>query len=233
MLHPPGSWETVVRIKILRESSVGFNSGTIIRSTIDESLILTSAHQFTLEKPAPTGEFPYRIKVDLFDGMLEGSRPAPAEYVQTVDGELVDCDFQRDVSLVRIRPGHQLPTSKIVRRRWAPTIGMKMLTLGCSEGRDPTAWNTIITNPRFRGLSGNRDYEAIECQTAPKQGRTGGGLFTSDGYLAGVCNFAEPKGDQGLYATPNSIYRLLDRNNLSFLYMAPPGRRKGDRRPDP
>ncbi len=45
-------------------------------------------------------------------------------------------------------------------------------------------------------------------------------MFTSDGYLVGVCNFAEPKGDQGLYAAPNSIYRLLDRNNLSFLYMA-------------
>ena len=87
-------------------------------------------------------------------------------------------------------------------------------------GRDATAWNTHITNPRVRGLSGNPGYQAIECQTAPKQGRTGGGLFTNDGYLAGVCNFAEPKGDHGLYAGPDSIYRLLDRNHLTFLYDA-------------
>ena len=98
---------------------------------------------------------------------------------------------------------------------------MEMLSLGCSEGRDATAWNTVITNPRVRGLAGNAEYEAIECRTAPKQGRTGGGLFTTDGYLAGVCNFAEPKGNHGLYATPESIYRLLDRNNLTFVYATP------------
>ena len=53
---------------------------------------------------------------------------------------------------------------------------------------------------------------------APKQGRSGGGLFTTDGYVAGVCNFAEPRGDHGLYATPRSIYSILDRNNLMALY---------------
>ena len=53
---------------------------------------------------------------------------------------------------------------------------------------------------------------------APKQGRSGGGLFTTDGYIAGVCNFAEPRGNHGLYATPRSIYSLLDRNNLMALY---------------
>ena len=98
---------------------------------------------------------------------------------------------------------------------------MEMLTLGCSEGQDATAWNTVVTNPLYRGLTGNAEYEAIECQTAPKQGRTGGGLFTRDGYLAGICNFAEPKGNHGLYAAPDSIYRLLDRNNLPFAYPTP------------
>ncbi len=70
----------------------------------------------------------------------------------------------------------------------------------------------------MRGLSGNPTYQAIECMTAPKQGRSGGGLFTTDGYIAGVCNFAEPRGNHGLYATPRSIYSLLDRNNLMALY---------------
>ena len=51
-----------------------------------------------------------------------------------------------------------------------------------------------------------------------KQGRAGGGLFTDDGFLAGVCNYAEPNRTRGLYATPNSIYRLLDRNGLKFVY---------------
>jgi len=93
-----------------------------------------------------------------------------------------------------------------------------MLTVGCSEGQDATAWRTSIVNPQMRGLAGNPTYQAIECLVAPKQGRSGGGLFTEDGYIAGVCNFAEPRGDHGLYATPRSIYSLLDRNSLMALY---------------
>jgi len=95
---------------------------------------------------------------------------------------------------------------------------MKMLTAGCSEGKDATFWNTIIINPNMRGLAGNKSYEATECRNAPRQGRTGGGLFTTDGYVAGVCNFAEPRADAGLYAAPQSIYLLLDRNGLSSVY---------------
>ncbi len=104
---------------------------------------------------------------------------------------------------------------------------MQMLTVGCSEGHDATAWPTAIVRPRMTGfLSGNTTYEAVECMTAPKQGRSGGGLFTDDGYIAGVCNFAEPLGDHGLYATPRSMYSLLDRNNLMALY-APVSRGSG------
>ncbi len=96
---------------------------------------------------------------------------------------------------------------------------MQVLTVGCSEGHDATAWHTVISRPRIQNfLSGNPTYEAIECDVAPKQGRSGGGLFTADGYVAGVCNFAEPQGNHGLYATPRSIYQVLDRNNLMALY---------------
>jgi hypothetical protein len=105
---------------------------------------------------------------------------------------------------------------------------MKVLTVGCSEGDDATAWHTVIKRPRIVNfLSGKPSYEAMECAVAPKQGRSGGGLFTIDGYIAGVCNFAEPQGDHGLYATPRSIYSLLARNNLMALY-APATRGSAD-----
>lgn len=131
----------------------------------------------------------------------------------------MDYDFDRDVALVRIRPGRRLAASRVVPARWKPQTGMRALTVGCSEGRDATAWYTTITKPHVQNfLQGNPIYEAIECKTAPKQGRSGGGLFTDDGFLAGVCNYAEPDGDHGLYATPNSIYRLLDRNGIAFTY---------------
>ncbi len=157
--------------------------------------------------------------IDLFDGKLRGTSPAQVHYLETVEGKAVDYDFIRDVGLIRIRPGRRLPACRVVPAHWEPKSRMKMLTVGCSEGHDATAWYTSIVRPRMTGfLSGNTTYEAVECMIAPKQGRSGGGLFTEDGYIAGVCNFAEPQGDHGLYATPRSIYNMLDRNKLMALY---------------
>jgi thiol-disulfide isomerase/thioredoxin len=220
----PKPWETVVRIRVLGSNSVGYGSGTIISSTPEESLIVTCAHIFKIEgrRPVPPGEFPRKILVDLFDGQLQGTRPAQVHFLEAVAGEAVDYDFTRDVGLIHIRPGRQLPASRVVPAHWEPKSTprpMKMLTVGCSEGNDATAWHTRIVKPRLQGfLQGNPAYEAIECEFAPKQGRSGGGLFTTDGYLAGICNFAEPQGNHGLYATPRSIYALLDRNHLMALY---------------
>jgi thiol-disulfide isomerase/thioredoxin len=216
----PRPWETVVRIRILSQGAVGFGSGTIISSSPQESLILTCAHIFKLDGPrqAPPDRFPRQIMVDLFDGKLHGERPAQVHFVESVEGRAIDYDFNLDVGLIRIRPGRRLPAARVVPAHWEPRPRMKMLTVGCSEGQDATAWHTLIVNPRMRGLSGNDAYQAIECMIAPKQGRSGGGLFTTDGYVGGVCNFAEPRGDHGLYATPRSIYRILDRNRLMALY---------------
>jgi hypothetical protein len=255
----PRPWESVVRMRIPGQFSVGMGSGTIIHSTPEESIVLTAAHFFegggwralmtdfdlarlaacenggattAFDKAHHSNKYDQRllesrrvrnrapankIIIDLFDGKLTGSRPAQVHFLESVAGELVDRDFGRDVALVRIRPGRQLPASRVVPASWKPQVGMQMLTVGCSEGRDATAWHTTITNPGSYELP-VRHYEAIECMSAPKQGRTGGGLFTDDGYVAGVCNYAEPKGDHGLYATPGSIYQLLDRNELTFVY---------------
>lgn len=227
----PKPWETVVRIRIDCGGMIGFGSGTIIHSTPSESIILTCAHIFKQEgarQQVPPSRFHRKISVDLFDGQLSGQHPRTVHHLETVEGKAIDYDFALDVGLIRIRPGRRLPASRVVPPNWQPKAGMVgMTTVGCSEGRDATAWSTVILNPRFRGLVGNSSYEAIECLHAPKQGRSGGGLYTSDGYLAGVCDFAEPKGNHGLYATPRSIYQLLDRNNLMALYT--PVRRNPDR----
>jgi Trypsin-like peptidase domain len=232
----PKPWETAVRMKIHSTSSnVGFGSGTIIYSTPEESIVLTAAHYFRLvrrdisnsgsltdvrKEELNAANSPFKIEIDLFDGKLTGSKPAQVHFLETVvGGDLMDCDFHRDVALVRIRPGRRLVASRVVPARWKPQAGMRALTVGCSEGRDATAWHTTISKPHVQNfLQGDPSYEAIECETAPKQGRSGGGLFTDDGFLAGVCNYAEPDGDHGLYATPNSIYRLLQRNGIAFIY---------------
>jgi Trypsin-like peptidase domain len=210
---------------VIGDHSTGFGSGTIISSTPVESVILTCAHIFKLDgrKQFAPAEFPRRIMIDLFDGDLEGIKPAKVHFLEAVEGWAVDYDFIRDVGLIRIKPGRRLPACRVVPAHWQPQSRMQVLTVGCSEGHDATAWHTTITKARIQNfLQGNPTYEAIECDVAPKQGRSGGGLFTDDGYLAGICNFAEPQGNHGLYATPRSIYNLLDRNSLTALYKPAP-----------
>ena len=140
------------------------------------------------------------------------------QFVESVTAEAVDFDFTLNVGLIRIRPGRLLPVSPVVPKIWQPRAQMKMLTAGCSDGNDATFWITTIVNPNLTQLAGFGHYEAIECRVAPKQGRTGGGLFTTDGYLAGVCNYADPRRDTGFYVAPQSIYPLLDRKGLSSVY---------------
>ncbi len=220
----PKPWETVVRIRVLEQPldrlRLGYDHPQHARGVAHPDLCATSS-SWTGGSRLRHLRFPRKIMIDLFDGNLTGTKPAKVHFLEAVEGWAVDYDFIRDVGLIRIKPGRRLPACRVVPAHWQPQPRMQVLTVGCSEGHDATAWHTMITKSRIQNfLQGNPTYEAIECDVAPKQGRSGGGLFTDDGYMAGVCNFAEPQGDHGLYATPRSIYKLLDRNNLMALYCA-------------
>ncbi len=226
----PKPWETVVRIRMrLSGNAEGVGSGTIISSNARETIILTCAHIFKEEgRPTPPpSQYRKPISVDLFDGQL-GARgnPKQVHFVETVQGEAIDYDTTNDVGLIRIRPGKVLPYAKVVPSNWAPGEGMSMTTVGCSEGKDATAWSTKVlrTNAKLKNTGTGETFYVTECDHPPAQGRSGGGLFTDDGYVAGVCDFADPQHGHGLYAVPKSIYKLLDKNQLMALYE--PGARK-------
>ncbi len=193
-------------------------------------MILTCAHIFKIDgrKPAAPAQFPRRIMIDLFDGKLKGTDPARVHFLESVEGKAVDYDFTLDVGLIRIQPGRRLPASRVVPASLgAPSTheGPRGRLLG-GKRRDRLAHRRQTAADSRTSCRETRTYEAIECDVAPKEGRSGGGLYTIDGYVAGVCNFAEPQGNHGLYATPRSIYQLLDRNSLTALYA--PARRGSD-----
>jgi thiol-disulfide isomerase/thioredoxin len=226
----PDPWKTVVRIKMhLSDSEWGFGSGTIIYSSAEESIILTCAHIFRIKgarQPAPK-DFRVPISIDLFSGQFVRRQPSAmlACSEKDIPGEAIDYDFTNDVGLIRIRPGRKLPASRVVPASWQPKKGMPMTTVGCSHGQDATAWSTTILEPRV-GMSNTQTkqgFATIKCAHQPKEGRSGGGLYTSDGYVAGVCDFADPNEHVGLYAVPEAIHRLLDKNQLMALYKAPSG----------
>jgi RNA polymerase sigma factor (sigma-70 family) len=238
----PKPWATAARINVkYSPKEWGIGSGTVILSNTKESIILTSAFHFRLEDwptIAPK-DFRVSVSVDLFDDQLPPEddpdpnyrvwRPRPAQVqciLKDVAAEVIDYDFERDLALIRIRPGRVLPSSPVVPARWKPSPGMKMYAVGCSRGEGASPWSTKIQSI---GTTVRGDLKesptlppvpAIRCRFVVDQGRSGGGLFTSDGYLAGVCyHQIEPFNEgQAVYAAPESIYKLLDRNGLSALY---------------
>ncbi len=221
----PRPWETVVRIKVHHsETEWGFGSGTVIHSTPDESVILTSAHNLRIKgmKQPAAKDFRVPISVDLFDGQFTGRHPTMVRCSEKdLAGEVVDHDFSNDVALIRIHPGRRLPASRVVPPDWQPMRGMKMYALGCSHGNDATAWDTTILDPRV-GMSNTgtkQSFATMKCAHQPKEGRSGGGLYTTDGYLAGVSLFADPNEHVGLYALPEAIRAILDRNGLQSAYL--------------
>ena len=55
----------------------------------------------------------------------------------------------------------------------------------------------------------------------PVVGRSGGGLFSADGMVIGVCNAAEPTNREGFYAALEKIDTVLDQQHLASLYQQP------------
>jgi len=220
----PKPWETVVRIKMhLSSKEWGFGSGTIIHSDAEESIILTCAHIFRDSRGQQQSLKNFRtpISVDLFDGKITNPKKAQLQCVERdLPGEAIDYDFTNDVGLIRIRPGRRLMASRVVPATWQPQRGMKMYSVGCSHGNDATAWDTRILDPKVKmnGGDNKQPFFEMKCLNQPSEGRSGGGLYTTDGYVAGVCDFADPNEHVGLYAVPTAIHKLLDRNQLMALY---------------
>jgi hypothetical protein len=58
----------------------------------------------------------------------------------------------------------------------------------------------------------------IEAAGEPTVGRSGGGLFSQEGMLIGVCNHADPRDDEGIYASLPTIHWELDRVGQRRIY---------------
>ena len=56
------------------------------------------------------------------------------------------------------------------------------------------------------------------------EGRSGGALFSSEGFVIGVCNGAMREENEGMYAGLEAIQGELDRANVSFVYRNDGGR---------
>ena len=132
-----------------------------------------------------------------------------------------------DLGLVAIRAPGVLATARVAPPGYRVQPGMPVVSVGCNNGEAPSARHSYVTSlDKFVGAPN------VQVAGQPVEGRSGGGLFSSEGYVIGVCNAADPSDKEGLFAALGSIYAELDRKDsegrdLSFVYKSPSENRSG------
>jgi hypothetical protein len=186
-----------VRLRIEDDNGRSCGTGTIIDARNGKALILTCGHVFRDSKGNG------RIEVDLF---------GPAGIERTA-GSLLSYDEDRDLGLLLIETRLPLTVVRVAPPEYRVSPGDSVINVGCNNGEEPTVRHNRVTSlDRFLGPPN------VQVGGLPVLGRSGGGLFSEEGLLVGVCNFADPQENEGTYAALESIHAELDRAELSFVY---------------
>lgn len=182
-----------VRIRIDDGDGRSVGTGTIIDARSGEALVLTCGHLFR------SSQGKGGIRIDTFG-------PQPASNLR---GRLLTYNLERDLALVTFRPPARVTTARLAPAAFRLAVGDAVVNIGCDHGADPTAITSTITSiDKFLGPPN------VQVAGQPVQGRSGGGLFTTDGLVIGVCNAADPADDEGLYAALRSIHDQLEEAGL-------------------
>jgi thiol-disulfide isomerase/thioredoxin len=180
-----------VRLRVEDPTGNSFGTGTIIDAQNNEALVMTCGHLFR----DSSGQG--RIQVDLFAPGARG--PVP--------GKLLSYDLKNDVALVIIWPGIPVTPVSVAPGNYQVRPGDQVFSIGCDRGADAT-----IRESRVTALNKYLGPANIEVAGQPVIGRSGGGLFTADGQLIGICNLADPKDDEGIYAALSLVHDHLAAN---------------------
>ena len=206
-----------VRIRVEDRQGHNCGSGTIIDALPGgEALVLTCGHLFR------DSEGKGKIELDLFG-------PSPAAHVT---GRLISYDLERDVAFVAFRPQRAVTVARVAPRGYVIRPGDAVASVGCDNGDDPTV-NRSQVNVLDRFLDsveqrlGHKIEEPhapwnVEVAGQPVEGRSGGGLFSADGLVIGICSAAEPpKDNEGIYSGLGAIHTALDEKRMTFVYQRP------------
>jgi thiol-disulfide isomerase/thioredoxin len=190
-------FQATARLRVDDQQGMSWGTGTVIDCRQGEALILTCGHIFR------DSEGKGRVEVDLFGP--QGPRG--------IAGQVVAYDLTRDLALVSIFTDQPIEPVRVGGADCDTAAGEAVVTMGCNGGDDPT-----LHYSQINGVDKYLGPANVQVAGNPVQGRSGGGLFTLDGTLIGVCNAADPADNEGLYAALPAIHEQLDEAGLSFVY---------------
>lgn len=193
-----------VRIYVNDPTGLSTGTGTIIDTRSGEALFLTCGHIFRESK----GKGPVELDLFLENGTVK------------VQGECIDYDdLENDLAFVKFA----VPPNTFIRAiplasRDTLQVGQNLISVGCDGGANPTIrQHNIISLDRCSTPSHYRyPFHYIQVSGAPTKGRSGGGLFSTDGYLVGVCNTGDPNSNDGHFVPLSVVRNQLDRLGPQF-----------------
>lgn len=209
--------EATVRLRVVDPAGVSHGTGTIIDVHGEEALVLTCGHIFRDSRGQG------QILVELFVGGVAKTVPGQlvafeAPVLITGGAPATEPDQKRsDVGLVSIRPSVAIRPVRVASPSYQPQPGEPVFSVGCDHGADPTVRTTQIT-----ALNRYVGPPSLEIQGSPTEGRSGGGLFSADGRIIGVCNAADHEEDRGIYAGTATIHNILRSINLEQIFQDQP-----------
>lgn len=186
-----------VRLRVVDPTGISKGTGTIVDARQGHALVVTCAHIFR------DSQGKGQIEVDLF-GPTRG---------KTVPGRMIDFDLNNDVAVLSIEIDCPVAAARIAPQGYRVGPGDPVISCGCNHGADATLLRSRIT-----AVDRYLNWPNVSIAGESVEGRSGGGLFTDDGLLIGVCNARDPQLREGLYSGLPAVHQLLDRNRLSFVY---------------
>jgi len=196
--------QATVRLKVEDESGFSYATGTVIHSHGTEAIVLTCGHVFR--------DCNGREKITADIGWGTNGEPV------TVPGRMLDYDAgPKDVAIVVIQPGFEVPSVSVAPAQMVVSPGDEVFSIGCDMGQPPT-----IRKTRVKSLSNYDGVDKYDIFGRPVEGRSGGGLFSAGGQLVGVCNAAAVDFDEGIYSGLENVWSQLARTNLDRLLSMPP-----------
>ena len=197
-----------VKIRVDSTNGHDWGTGTIIDTRQgpegQEALILTCGHIFRGWQEGKT------IEVHLFG---ENS-------VVKVLGACLLYDLEVDLALVRIAPPCPVKAVPIAPQSYTIQPAQQAWSVGCDNGGNPTVWTHQIISVDKISQTGAA-FHYVQVSGAPVSGRSGGGLFSREGYLIGVCNTGCPTMNDGHFVPPQMIRHILDRVGLAHIHQNP------------
>ncbi len=190
--------QATVKLKVSDPDGSSYGTGTVVHAQGNEALVLTCAHIFRDSK----GQGP--LEVLTFQDSPSGT---------SVPGQVLSYDLDRDVALVAIRTQTPITPMPLASPQISLEVGQGVFSIGCDHGGERQLHQT-----RINSLNRYAGPENIQAAGAPAVGRSGGGLFTADGQLIGVCNAADDQDDEGIYAALSSIYAVVNEAQLTHLF---------------